>query len=309
MKRKLLGGSTLKKSVLTAAALIGASTLLFQGFAQAATRAEYSKINTVPTNYVSSIKEASENTEKSLLKGYKKGNYKVSANELEYYQKASPTSKDIKKEAAAEICAQAIWEIFEVSLDGQEIKTGYAPATEGLPRSNWNCDVYVGGKLAYYVCLDSVTGDLLAVGKERTLKEEVSVAFDKKLDKNPKEYLDLARKTAEQLDVVHGKVKSVEYVGQGYNNNDPTISTEIIGENGEIALMSFSRYDKSILGINYSNLYKPSMEHAKKVEEEQRKKLEEKIKKSQESHKYEEPGLVIYEEDGDQLKETFVPVK
>lgn len=308
MKRKLLEGYKLK-SVLTAAALIGVSTLLFQSIAYAATEAEYSKVNTVATNYKSNVKKASENTEQSLPDGYKQVEYKVSTIELEYYQKQSPTSKDIKKEAAAEICAQALWEIYKLGLEGQEIKMGYNPATVSIPRSYWNADVYIDGVLAYGSSIDSVTGEILAISQSRTLKEEVSVAFDKELNKNPQEYLELAKLTAIKFDVVHGNVNSVEYNGQGFANNDPSISMEITGENGEVALMTFSRYDKALLGIMYNNLYKPSLEHAKKVEKEMREKMEEKIKKSQESHKYEEPGLVIYEEEGDQLKETFVPVK
>jgi hypothetical protein len=309
MKRRLLEGKKSVKSVLTAAVLIGASTLLFQNLAYAAANAELSKANTVPTSYVSDKKEASENTEKSLPEGYKHAEFKVSKNDLEYYQKQSPTSKDITMEEAAEICAQTLWEIFKVSLKGQEIRMGYAAATESLPRSNWNADVYIDGVLTYHSLIDSITGEILGVGQIRTLKGKVSVAFDKELDKNPQEYLKLAEKTAEKLDVVHGKVKSVEYNGQGYSNNDPTISVDITGENGEIALMTFSRYDKALLGIEYNNSYKPSLEYAKKKEKEMQKKLEELKKKAQSSSKSDTPGLIIYEEEGDQLKDTFIPVQ
>lgn len=62
-------------------------------------------------------------------------------------------------------------------------------------------------------------------------------------------------------------MKSVEYNGQGYANNDPTISIDITGENGEIALMSFSRYDKALLGISYNTEYKSSLEFHEQAQE------------------------------------------
>lgn len=85
--------------------------------------------------------------------------------------------------------------------------------------------------------------------RSRTLNEKVSVGFDAALAKNPQEYVALAKKLAEEYNVVHGAVKSVEYNGQGYSDNDPSISVDITGENGEIALMDFSRYDIALLGI------------------------------------------------------------
>ena len=45
-----LGKKSVKKMILTATAVIGTSTLLFMGFLQAVTEAEYKKTNTIPTD-------------------------------------------------------------------------------------------------------------------------------------------------------------------------------------------------------------------------------------------------------------------
>ena len=36
---------------------------------------------------------------------------------------------------------------------------------------------------------------------------------------------------------------------RSYSGNDPTITVDVIGENGEIVNMSFSRYDQMFLGL------------------------------------------------------------
>ena len=97
--------------------------------------------------------------------------------------------------------------------------------------------------------------------------ENVSVVYDAALDKNPQEFVSLAKELAEKYNVINGAVKSVKYNGQGYSNNVPTVSIDITGENGEIALLTFSRYDKELLGIVYSAPYKPSLEYTEILQE------------------------------------------
>jgi len=265
MKRNTLERKNLKKTILAATMVVGASTLLFQGSTQAMTAMEFKKTNTIPTSYVNYTTGSSQTVENTLLKGYKKANYKVGAIDLEYYRNQAPTSKDMAKEEAAEIGAQALWQVFGVSLEGQVIEMGYQQPTESLPRSSWYADVIINGKHSYSFTMDSVTGELFNIDRVRTLDKKVSVAFDAALDKNPQEYVALAKKLAEKYNVVHSPIKSVAYNGQGYGSNDPTISVDITGENGEIALMTFSRYDKALLGIGYNGSYKPAMEAHQKL--------------------------------------------
>jgi len=254
-----------KQAVLAAAVITGASTLLFQGVILAATAAEFKKTDTIPTSYANYTAGSSTVAQNSLPAGYKKAKYTIGAIDLEYFRNQKPTSKDMTKEAAAEIGAQALWKVFGLSLEGQVIEMGYQQPTESLPRSSWYADVVIDGKRSYCFSVDSVTGELFDIARERTLDKKVSVAFDPVLDKNPQEYLALAKQLVEKYNVVHGPVKSVAYNGQGYSNNDPMISLDITGENGEIALMTFSRYDKALLGIGYNGSYKPTLEFHEKL--------------------------------------------
>ena len=59
----------------------------------------------------------------------------------------------------------------------------------------------------------------------------------------------MARKKTEECKLMDSSVDRVEYNCQGYSGNDPTISVDVIGENGEIVNMSFSRYDQTFLGF------------------------------------------------------------
>ncbi|MFD3260026.1 hypothetical protein ACE3MQ_15570 [Paenibacillus lentus] len=286
----------MKKTILTAAAVIGAGALLFQGLTQAATAAEIRKVITVNTDYsnvTSSASQAERSGLPDLPEGYIKANYKVDDIKSEYYRDQKPASMDLTKEEAAEIGAQALWAIFGQSLEGQAIELGYQKPTVQVPRSYWNADVLIDGKLVYTFSLDSVTGELFTITKSRTLKEKVDLSFDTELDKNPKQYEELAKKLAKEFNVVHGEIKSVKYNSQGYGNNDPTISVDIFGENGEIALMDFSRYDQALTGIVFNGLYKPSMEyHARSVKE-----MQEKLEEMEDSANPEgKPALKIWSE-------------
>ncbi|MFP3390729.1 hypothetical protein [Brevibacillus sp. SIMBA_040] len=254
-----------KQTVVAAALITGASTLLFQGCILAATASEYNKTNTVSTSYASFAAASSQVAQNSVPDGYQKANYTIRDINLEYFRNQTPTSKDMPKEAAAEIGAQTLWNVFGLGLEGQVIEMGYQQPTENLPRSSWYADVVVNGKRSYCFSVDSVTGEVFNIGRERTLNETVSVAFDAALDKNPQEYVALAKLQAEKYNVVHSKIKSVAYNGQGYSNNDPTISLDITGENGEIALMTFSRHDKALLGIVYNGEYMQVLESHEKL--------------------------------------------
>ena len=79
----------------------------------------------------------------------------------------------------------------------------------------------------------------------------------------------------EKYNPINGAVKSVKYNGQGYSNNVPTVSIDITGENGEIALLTFSRYDKELLGIVYNASYKPSLEYTEIPQEKSQEKAKE----------------------------------
>ena len=295
MKVNTLQKSELKKVLLAATAVIGATALLFQGFTLIAEASEFRTIESIPTSYTTYTGDSAQDVKSSLPEGYKKANYTLGAIDLEFYRSQTPTIKDITKEEAAEMGAQALWEVFALELEGQKIEMGYQPATENLPRSSWYGDVLIDGIRSYSFSLDSVTGELFALTHARTLTEKVSLGFDAALDRNPQEYLELAKKLAEKYNVVHGPVKSVEYNGQGYGGNDPSLSVDITGENGEIALLSLSRFDQALLGIGYDASYKYALNAIERIELELKNKAKEQVESTSVT-KEETPSLKPYRE-------------
>ena len=267
MKSSSSKGKRVMNTALAAALLIGASTMAFQGLTRTTMAAEYNKTNTVPTTYAGCANQFSETAQIGVPKGYKKANYTVKDIALAYYQAQTPTGKDMSKEDAAEIGAQALWSVYGLNMEGQVIEMGYQPESSSLPRSSWHGDVLIDGKLSYGFEVDSVTGSLFSVNHNRTLDKNVSVAYDAKLAKNPQKYAELAKKTAEKLNVVHSAVTSAVYNCQGYSNNDPDITFVIKGDNGELASMTFSRYDKALLGISYNAEYQYAVEYMNQLEQ------------------------------------------
>jgi hypothetical protein len=71
MKTNRSESKHVKKPVLAAAMIIGASTMMFQGFTQVAASAEFNKTNTIPTSYVSYMDQSSGTAKNSLPEGYK----------------------------------------------------------------------------------------------------------------------------------------------------------------------------------------------------------------------------------------------
>ncbi|MED1780419.1 hypothetical protein P4V43_01110 [Brevibacillus fortis] len=234
-----------KQTILAAAAIIGTSTLLFQGMVQVVTAANYNKTDTVPTSYAKSVDAPSQTPQNSLPPGYKKTNYTVKA-----MNNQMPTSKDITKEAAAEIGAKALWEIYALSLEGKVVEMRYQQPREDLPRAQWYGEVIINDKLNYSFMIDAVTGEYFDMFRERTFIEKET--YDEELAKNPQEYVDLAKKAAEKYNIVHGPVKSAVYKIQSMvENNDPLMSVEVTGENGEIATVYIARNDKEFIGATY----------------------------------------------------------
>ena len=257
MKANRSEGNGLKKTILTAVAAIGTSAILFQGVTLAVTEAEFKKTTTIPTSYANYTADSLQAASNSLPEGYTKANYTVGAIDDEWYRNQMPTSKDITKEDAAEIGAQALWEIFDLNLEGQVIEMGYQQPSESYSRSIWTAEVLINDEKSYHFSVDSVTGELFIIGQFITLDGKVHPAVDAALEKKPQEYVALAKKLAEKYNVVHSTVKSVEYTGQGYITDGngsfaPTINVDITGENGEVALMEFSRDDKALVRIVFN---------------------------------------------------------
>lgn len=255
-------------TLLGAFALIALCALLFNSITEGVAAAELNKAEKVQTSYTTSQTTAKKS---AAPVGYQKANYTVVADPLEYYADKKPAQTDLTQEKAAELGAQMLWEVFGKDLSGATIYMGYDPGTEMFPRAFWNGDVRFSKARTpetpgYSFMLDAATGEPFSVVWARILDVDVPLEFDMALEKNPNEYLKLGKEWADKLNMVHGEVKSVEYVGQGYGANDPSISVNVIGVNGETALLSFSRYDKKLTGIGYPAENKISSEASEKWE-------------------------------------------
>ena len=97
--------------------------------------------------------------------------------------------------------------------------------------------------------IDAVTGELFNISYGRQLDVSAPLGYDAALENDCGIYAQSARKKTEECKLIDGSIDRIEYNCQGYSGNDPTISVDVIGGNGEIINMSFSRYDQTFLGL------------------------------------------------------------
>ena len=97
--------------------------------------------------------------------------------------------------------------------------------------------------------IDAVTGELFHISRHIELDESVPLDLDAALKNDYHLYAELSQEKVEEWELMNSPVDRVEYNCQGYSGNNPTIAVDVIGENGEIINMSFSRYDNTFLGL------------------------------------------------------------
>lgn len=237
-------------AVCAALGMVIGCTALFSSLAEAAAAVDMGGMQTIPTAYT--LPAAAEN--RTVPEGYQKAAYSVVADPLDYYRDKKPTEKDLTQEEAAEIGAQLLWKLFGVKLDGATIYMGYDTGTYTFPRASWNADVRFGksrtpADTCYTFSIDAVTGEGFSAAYGRTLSVTVDLGPDKALAQNPSEYSKLAKALAEKTNLVNGEVGECIYNCQGYGSNDPDITIDVIGVNGQKASLTFSRYDKALKGV------------------------------------------------------------
>lgn len=239
---------------LTAAtfAIIGAGTILFNWMTETAMAARAGQVETVPTSYQVSegLAAALPEPETKDEQG-EKVNYHVSMDSL---NKGTPTDVDLTMEEAARAGAQHLKSIFGLDLENAYVYMMYCPGTETFPRAFWAGDVLFEQEQTpestrWTYMVDAVTGELFNICYGRHLDASPSVGYDTALEKDYSIYAELARKKTEECRLMDSPVNRVEYNCQGYSDNDPTISVDVIGQEGEIVNMSFSRYDQVFLGL------------------------------------------------------------
>ena len=130
----------------------------------------------------------------------------------------------------------------------------YNPGTETFPRAFWSGDVLFQKEqkpesTRWTYMIDAVTGELFNICYARQLDVKVSLGYDKALEKDYSIYAQLAKKKVKKCKLIDSPIERVEYNCQGYSGNNPTIAVDVIGKNGEIVNMDFSRYDQTFLGL------------------------------------------------------------
>lgn len=253
MERKMRKnrGSGILAAVTGAFVLVCGCAAMFSGMAEAAAAADMGKMERIPTVY--NLPAAAQS--QTVPEGYSKASYTAVSDPLEYYKDKKPTEKDLTQEEAAEIGAQLLWRLFDVRLDGTTIYMGYDNGTETFPRAFWSGDVRFGKTRSpedncYTFMIDAVTGEGFSAAYGRTLSVKVDLGLDEALAKDPGEYMKLAKEFSEKKNLVGGVVKECVYNSQGYNSNDPTITIDVYGVSGERASITFSRYDRAVLGVS-----------------------------------------------------------
>ena len=221
------------------------------------TAATNGKVEKVPTSYQvadsleTTVPKVTENGRDQESSSVKKVNYTLSMDDL---NTGTPTDTDLTMEEAAEAGAAYLKKIFGVDLEGAYVYMSYYPGTETFPRAFWSADVLFQKEQTpestrWTYMIDAVTGELFNICHSRRLEVNVPLGYDKALEKDYSIYAELARKKVEEWKLIDSPVEKVEYNCQGYSGNDPTIAVNVIGKNGEIINMDFSRYDQTFLGL------------------------------------------------------------
>lgn len=166
----------------------------------------------------------------------------------------TPTDTDLTMEEAAEAGRQYLGNLFGLDLEGAYVYMSYNPGTETFPRAFWSGDVLFQKEqkpesTRWTYMIDAVTGELFNIGYDRQLDIIVPLGNDEALEKDYSAYAELAQKKVEECKLIDSPIERVEYNCQGYAGNDPTIAVDVIGKNGEIVNMDFSRYDQTFLGL------------------------------------------------------------
>lgn len=247
------GNSRRSKNYLkvAAAALLvsGIGACVFGLAADATAQIELSGVEEIPTSYqvpaAVSLPVPEMATEDAPV------DYTVSMSSL---NKGTPTAADLSMEEAAALGVKYLEDIMEMDAAGANVYMIYDSGTITFPRAFWSGDVRFGAEEltdddTWSFMIDAVTGELFNIGCTETLDVDVPLGYDSALEKDCDIYKQLAKEHAERCNLVGGPVKKAEYGGQGYSRNNPDIMMEVTGENGEVAIISFSRYNQRLLGI------------------------------------------------------------
>ncbi|GIO08093.1 hypothetical protein J31TS6_41210 [Brevibacillus reuszeri] len=258
-------GNEMRKMIFGSVAAIAVATLAFGGVCQIVKASEIGKTQVVPTSY--SIPYAAL-ASANVPAGYVKKDYKVKMVGVD-----QPTANDMKIEEAAELASQNLWRVFQIDLNSKTLEMTYRPVSTTNLRAIWEVNVMITDTLSYEFALDAVTGENHSIAKRIYHKANIPEGMDFNLLKNNQDYQELAKAAAEKYQFVSGKVTSVEYASQGYQENkagakNSDISFRVKSDKGDQAQISFSRYNKELLTVEYSSWLKEAERVEQQIEQE-----------------------------------------
>lgn len=255
----------MKKIVLGSVMAVAATTMIFNGASQTVKAFEIGKTQVVETSY---NMLANGTTNGHVPVDYEKRDY-----EVKLVGKDQPSVNDMKKEEAAELASQKLWEVFRVDLSGQALEMSYMPASKVQQRATWEASVKIHDNLSYDFIVDAVTGESHWIGKSVYHKKDIPVGFDKNLLENHEEYQEIVKALVEEHQLLLNKVTAVDYISQGYDTNEidnknPNITFEVTSENGEKVQLTISTYNKELLSVGYDRWLKETERFERQLNEE-----------------------------------------
>lgn len=237
------------KLAAAAFAMIGAVTFLFHTAAKTAAAASLSGKEEIKVSYPVSTKEAAPKESEE------KENGKVSCHvEMDSLNQGVPQEADLTMEEAAQTGVRCLEDIFEQDFTGANVFMMYESGTVTFQRAFWAGDVLFGREQTpdaerWTFMLDAVTGELFTASYGKTLDVSVSLEPDYALESDYGMYEKLARQFVKRCNLLQSPVSSVLYNCQGYSGNDPDASFDVVGEDGSVLNIVFSRYDQTLLGV------------------------------------------------------------
>ena len=250
MKKIFADKKEFQRIALETVAIIGVCALVFVGVTQTAFSAVTNQTATVPAAYSTQVLNG--DSASGIPAGYVKADYKLQVGQYS----TQPAVESISKEEAAECGAQDLWKVFGLDLSGKTIEMTYNRVTSTQPRADWTGIITIDKNLSYWFSIDAVTGEVRGTHMDKYWDENVDTGMDTSLMKNHNEYDSLAQAIAEKLQLVAGKIASVEYYGQGFTTNpagaqNSDVSIRVTSANGQQAQLDFSRYNQEFLGVDY----------------------------------------------------------
>lgn len=249
---------TLLKLTTSALAIAGCGALFFNFATEAAARASLKQTQTVPTSYqvpavaetaLAAISETGSTKSREITYDV------VEDTDAQGEGFGTPTAADLSMEEAAALGEQYVKKVFDLDMEGATVYMSYNAGTETFPRPFWMGEIVFTKEkrtpdtVRWGFMLDAVTGELFNLSHSENLEVDVPLGYDSALEKDCEIYRELAKQYAEKIDVLGSDIKEITYGSQGYGGNNPDISMEVKGENGETAILTFSRYDRKFLGL------------------------------------------------------------